>query len=368
MGLFNRVNKPAIATEYGAIEITAAVGASNVGASQVGNYIAYTDGTGRERMMSLAVIARARDLICTTIGGLKLEMYREMWNGDDMEEVPLAPRSWLARIDKGVPNSTILAWTCDDLIFWGRAFWYITERTADGFASSYTRLPAAMVQTLDQQGNVFFGPSNQVMFNGMQIDSRDLIQFIGPQEGILFTGRRASETAIRIEEARMRNASSAIPAGVLKQTGGEPLSGQELADLAAQFNLARATNQTAALNEFLTYTETNATPDKMLLIDSADYSARDLGRLLGVPSYLLSVSIGAYSYQSAQQSRMDLWQYACKPLADCIAQTLSSNNNLPNGTYVKFDVDDFLSETYMGGDIEEPSEMDMPDQSTMGAS
>jgi hypothetical protein len=72
----------------------------------------------------------------------------------------------------------------------------------------------------------------------------------------------------------MRNASSAIPAGVLKQTGGEPLSGQELADLAAQFNLARATNQTAALNEFLSYTETNATPDKMLLIVPI-YSAKD---------------------------------------------------------------------------------------------
>jgi hypothetical protein len=366
MGLFNRVNKPALATEYGAIEITAAVGGSNVGASQVGNYIAYTDGTGRERMMSLAVIARARDLICTTISGMKFEMYREMWNGDEMEEVPLAPRAWLARMDKGVPNSTLLSWLADDLIFWGRAFLYVNERTSDLYPSSYTRLPAAMVQTLDQQGPVFFGPSNQVLFNGMEIDSRDLIQFISPMQGILFTGRRPAETAIRIEEARMRNASSAIPAGVLKQTGGEPLSGQELADLAAQFNLARATNQTAALNEFLSYTETSATPDKMLLIDSADYSARDLGRLLGVPSYLLSVSIGAYSYQSAQQSRMDLWQYACKPIADCITQTLSSDNNLPRGTMVKFDVDDFLSETYMGDEMEDREEM--PDQSTMGAS
>jgi hypothetical protein len=365
MGLFNRVNKPAIATEYGAVEIAAAVGGSNAGASQVDNYISYQNGTGRERMMSLAVIARARDLICTTISGLKLEMYREMWNGDEMEEVPLAPRAWLARMDQSIPNSTLLSWLADDLIFWGRAFLYVTERTADGYPANYTRLPSAMCQTLDQSGPVFFAPSNKVLFNGMEIDSRDLIQFISPMQGILFTGRRPAETAIRIEEARMRNASSAIPAGVLKQTGGEPLSGQELADLAAQFNLARSTNQTAALNEFLSYTETNATPDKMLLIDSADYSARDLGRLLGVPSYLLSVSIGAYSYQSAQQSRMDLWQYACKPIADCITQTLSSDNNLPRGTMVKFDVDDFLSETYMGEDMDKS---EMPDESTMGAS
>ena len=42
-------------------------------------------------------------------------------------------------------------------------------------------------------------------------------------------------TALKLEAARYRNASSAIPAGVLRQTGGEPLSAQELADLAAAF-------------------------------------------------------------------------------------------------------------------------------------
>jgi len=368
MGLFNRVNKPAIATEYGQIDIRAAVGGSNAGQSQIGNYVAYSDGGGRERGMSIPTIARARDLICSTIGSLKLEMYREMWNGDNMEAVTLAPRAWLSRIDKGVPNSTILSWTADDLIWWGRAFWAVTERTADDYPSSFTRLPASMVTTPSQNGPVFFGPADQILFNGLELNPRDVIQFIGGQQGLLFTGRRAIETAIRIEDARMRNASSAIPAGILKQTGGEPLSGQELADLAAQFNLARASNQTAALNEYLSYTETTATPDRMMLIESADYSARDLGRSLGVPAYLLSVSIGSYSYQSAKESRQDLWTYACLPQAKCIADTLSSDNVLPHGTLVKFDIDDFLSENYMGGDVEESDEMMPETESPMGAS
>jgi hypothetical protein len=37
-------------------------------------------------------------------------------------------------------------------------------------------------------------------------------------------------------------------------------------------------------------------------------------------------------------------------MADCIAQTLSSDNVLPRGVFVSFDVDDYLSETYMGED------------------
>jgi hypothetical protein len=251
--------------------------------------------------MTLPVIVRGRDLICGTISGMKLEMYREMWNGEEMEEVPLAPRSWLSRIDQSVPNQFILSWTIDDLIFEGRAFWMIETRTADGYPASFTRLPAAMVQTLDQQGECFFGPSKQVVFNGITLDPRDLVQFISPMQSLNSTAARAVEIALRIEESRLRASQSVLPSGYLRQTGGEPLSSQELSDLAAQFNLARTSgNNTAALNEFLEYVPTTATPDKMLMIESADYSARDLGRQLGVPSYLLSVSIGAYSYQSSQ--------------------------------------------------------------------
>jgi hypothetical protein len=312
--------------------VKAAVGASSY--SPLRSFVSWQNGSRRARAMTLPVIVRGRDLICDTIAGLKLEMYREMWNGESMEEVPLAPRSWLSRIDQSVPNQFIISWTIDDLIFEGRAFWLIESRSADGFPMSFTRLPAAMVQTLDQQGEVYFGPSKQVIFNGVQLDPRDLIQFISPMQSLNTTGARAVEIALRIEESRLRASQSVLPSGYLKQTGGEPLSSQELSDLAAQFNLARTSgNQTAALNEFLTYEATTATPDKMLMIESADYSARDLGRILGVPSYLLSVSIGAYSYQSSQQSRIDLWTYACKALADCITETLSSDNVLPHGTW-----------------------------------
>ena len=329
--------------------VKAAVGASSY--SPLRSFVSWTNGTRRARAMTLPVIVRGRDLICDTIAGLKLEMYREMWNGESMEEVPLAPRSWLSRIDQSVPNQFIISWTIDDLIFEGRAFWMIESRTADGYPASFTRLPAAMVQTLDQQGEVYFGPSKQVIFNGIQLDPRDLIQFISPMQSLNTTGARAVEIALRIEESRLRASQSVLPSGYLRQTGGEPLSSQELSDLAAQFNLARTSgNNTAALNEFLEYVPTTATPDKMLMIESADYSARDLGRILGVPSYLLSVSIGAYSYQSSQQSRIDLWTYACKALADCITETLSSDNVLPHGTMVHFNTETFLAEAYMDTD------------------
>jgi phage portal protein BeeE len=258
-----------------------------------------------------------------------------------------------------------MAWTFDDLLHYGKAYWYITGRTQDGFPSAFTRIPAGSVTTPDVPGNIPFGPSKEIFFSGAFLNTDDVVQFLCPIEGIVYNGQQTIATALAIGEARKRNASSAIPAGILKQTGGEPLSGQELADLAAQFNTARATNQTAALNEFLSYEATTASPDKMLLIESANYSALEAARLCSVPPYLVGVSTGAYSYQSSEQARADLYIFGVQPYAQCIASTLSMNNVLPRGTYVCFDTDDFLVENEMADTMNQP--MDQPQQNTQEA-
>jgi hypothetical protein len=353
MGIFNRtVNKAAISPQP---TKTAAVGGTfyqnnNAGAQLVGQYYSYVEGTARNRAMSVPTISRARDLMASVIGCMNLKMYTEMWNGEEMEKMPLAPRTWLRRIDPTLPNNFILSWTFDDLFFFGRAFWYITSRTADGYPASYTRLPAAMVQTLDQAGPVWFAPSKDIVFNGGGLDPNDVVQFLSPIQGIIYMSEQAVATALKLEGARYRNSSSAIPAGILRQTGGEPLSAQELADLAAAFNAARETNQTAALNEFVMYTETLTSPDKMLLIDSAEFQAMEMARLCNIPPYLAGISVGSYSYQSSAESRMDLWTFGVRAYADCIAGTLSQNNILPNGTYVEFDVEQYLTGEYSMGD------------------
>ena len=84
--------------------------------------------------------------------------------------------------------------------------------------------------------------------------------------------------------------------------GGEPLSAQELADLAQSFAAARETNQIAALNEFVRFQETLTSPDKMLLIDSAEFQAMEMARLCNIPPYLAGISVGSYSYQSSAES------------------------------------------------------------------
>jgi len=365
MALFTKPNKAAISPppQKAAAAGTGYTGpyapsSNNGGAAMVGVYYNYVEGEARNAAMSVPTVSRARDLIASVIGCMPLRMYNEMWNGNEMEKVPLAPRTWLRKIDPTVPNNFTLSWTFDDLFHYGRAFWYVTARSkTDGYPAAFTRLPAAMVQTLDQSGPVWFAPSKQIIFSGGELDPNDVVQFLSPIQGITSMSTQSVATALKLEAARFRNASSAIPAGVLQvQNGSEPLTGAELADLAASFNAARATNQTAALSPEVHYIETATSPDKMLLIDSAEFQAMEMARLCNVPPYLVGVSVGSYSYQSSSESRADLWTFGARAYADCIAGTLSQNNVLPNGTYVEFDV-----EGYLMGDYSERNEMAQPE-------
>ena len=361
MALFKTVKKAAISSPP---KVAAAFGnstntyyANAQGVNMVGQYYTYQEGEARNRAMSVAAISRARDLMASVISCMPLKMYNEVWDETtgEMEKVYIAPRSWLRRIDPAIPNVTLLSWLFEDVMMFGRAFLYITARTADGFPASFTRLPAGSVTTTDQAGPVWFAPSNAVYFQGGAIDPKDLVQFISPIQGIIYSSAEVVEVALKLQRSRLHAASNTMPAGVLRQTGGEPLSASELSDLAAQFNKARTSgNMTAALNEFLTYTETTATPDKMLMIDAAEYQAMECARLCSVPPYLLGVATGSYSYQSSQQARADLYIFGVKPYAEVIAQTLSMNNVLPNGTFVEFDVESYLEENYAA------DQMDMP--------
>jgi phage portal protein BeeE len=358
MALFGKPKTSAISVPT---KVNAATGfapgysSSNVGVNMIGQYYTYREGEARNAAISVPTINRARDLMASVIGSMPLRMYKEVWNETErkMEKEYLAPRSWIRRPDPTVPFQFLMSFTLDDLMMFGRAFWYVSSRYADGLPATMQRLPAGSITTTDQSGPVWFAPSSQVYFQGGEIDPANLIQFLSPAQGLIYSAPNAIDTALKLEAARNRNASSSIPAGILRQTeNSEPLDAQSLSDLAAQFNAARASNQTAALNQYLTYTETNATPDKMLLIEASQYQSLEMSRLANVPPYLVGVATGAYSYQSSQQARADLYLFGVKLYADAIAGALSMDNVLPRGTYVEFDADEYLEENFMADSMD----------------
>jgi len=360
MGLFSKkeVTKAAI-SPIPEESVSAAVGTNyyrqNKAPNTIGSWYTYQSGLARNRAISVPAISRSRDLMASVLANMELKMCTEIWNGNEMETVPLAPRTWLRQLDPEMPNSFLFPWIFDDLFFFGRCFLYITSRTKDGYMASATRLPQGSIDTADAEGPVWFGKSKEIYFNGGALDPADVVQIYSPTQGMIYMSEQTIATALKLCDARFRNASSAIPAGVLKQTGGEPLSAEELGALAEAFNEARSTNQTAALNEFLTYTETTATPDKMLLIDAAEYQSKEIANLCNVPPYLLGISTGSYAYVNSASAKSDLWTFGLSMYAQAISSALSQQ--LPRGTYVKWDVEKWLeADSYMKKETKEVEE------------
>jgi hypothetical protein len=368
MALFKKgITKAAISQEEPTVQAAAGgtyYTGNGSGAQSIGEYYSYIQGSARDRAMQVGTINRSRDLIASVLGSTPLCMYRRRW--DDVEkklvDEPIAPRSWLHQPDPQLSYSAFMSWVLDDLMFFGRCFLWVSSRTSDGMPASFTRLPAAMVNTLDMSGPVFaFGKSNEIYFQGAQLPTEDVIQIIGGNQGILYQSEQIIATSLALEQARLRNASSALPAGVLRTTG-EPLSSQELSDLAQSFELARKSNQIAAINQFVEWQPTDVDASKMMLNEAAEYQSKEAARMCNIPFFLNGNSIGSYSYQSNQGARMDLLVFAARSYMLAIEQTLSMNNVLPQGTIVKFDVETYLSEMIAGemGEYEEPEEMNPP--------
>ena len=87
-----------------------------------------------------------------------------------------------------------------------------------------------------------------ITFQGATIETRDVVQFLSPNGGLIYQGVSAITTTLRLQKSAERFATNEIPSGYLKQTGGETMTAQDLADMAAAFAQARQNSTVAALN------------------------------------------------------------------------------------------------------------------------
>ena len=317
--------------------------AAGIASGQVGSFLGYVVGTAEERALSIPAIARARSMICTTIAGMGFKQYVEQWTGDAYEEIYLPLEPWMERPDPKVTRQFMIAQTVSDLFMYGRAWWYVTARDPrTNLPVSYTWLPSANVLTPDQIGPQFFGMPNEVQFNGVQLPLENVVCFLAPDQGLVYTGSRAIDIAIRLDAAARRFALTEISSGYLQQTdGSEPMGSDDLSELAASWAMARRESAIGALNNAVKFVEFSADPSKLQLTEARNHAALEMSRIAGVPAYLLSApTSNGMVYQNAQLARQDLWLWGCAPYARVIEETLSTDQYLLPGRRIEFDLDD----------------------------
>lgn len=346
--------------EFASSPVKAAAG---VGMSGIPPTYAWTSGAFEQIALSLPTVSRARDLLASTISSLEFRQYVKQWNGTEYEEIYVPNESWMENPDPKVPRQFILANTVTDLWMTGRAFWAVTSRNAtDGRPMSFEWLPSANIQTPSQVGPQFFGMPDEIEFNGIQLDPNEIITFLAPTTGLMYSGRRSVNIATHLDQYADRAATIETVPGYLQQTAaGETMSGEELGDLAAQWAQARREgNVIGALNNYVNFVEYDQSP---LETNAAqrEYQALDLSRICSVPAYLVSAPTpgASMTYQNASQARQDLWLFGAQMYAHAIESRLSMNDVLSRGRHVCFDTRELLAMGEMYDALVEPEVPDL---------
>lgn len=314
----------------------------------------------RAAAMSLPTISRCRDLIVSAVSALPLTFWRVDWSAVPPIEARTPPPSWSARPDPDRTRQWLLAWTVDDLMFYERAHWEITERFAasDGaWPAAFRRLPPGTLE-LNKAGTHATIDDD---YGRRVVPVADIVEFLSPIEGLLSNGYRAISIALQLDAAAERFAACEIPAGVLEeQDGSEDLSAEELAELADTFAAARQLNTTAATNKYVKYRETPVDADALQLVEGRTYQALELSRLGNVPPYLAGAPAGTgMTYLNGQQSRQDLIDFGALPYIGCIEQTLSGPNVTPRNVSVRLDLNAWLRNPFTTEQQGEQSPNDM---------
>lgn len=294
----------------------------------------------RQTGMSVPACARARNVIVDTMAGLPLQL----WSSDGRE---LAAPRWLIQPDDRMPRPVTIGWTIDDLLWYGVAYWMVTDiYREDGRPSRFTRIdPRRVTYNVTSNGYLvdqYYVDGNPTPQSGVG----SLITYQGLDEGVLARGGRTIATAVSLEKAAYNLSQDPVPSGILKNTGAD-LTEDQITQLLSAWKTARQAKSTAYLNSSMDFEKIGLNSEEMGLNAARQYICAEIARVMNVPSYVVSADQGSGSttYYNAVETRRDLRDYTLRGYVAVIEHRLSMNDITPAGQYVKFGFDDFLRGT-----------------------
>ncbi len=335
MGLFDRFltnQTPTIQTDVAAANtpynLQSAVGGLFYGAQTA----------TREQAMSVPSVARARNIICSTIGSLPLETYNHF------TKEHLDPNRVIMQPDPRIAGSAIYAWIAEDLLFHGVAYGQVLDAYAASDNSRVRAWTRVAPDRVTYNLNANQTEITSYMVDGMHVPATgimSLIVFSGLDEGVLNRAGRTIRAAQELEKAAELYAKEPVPTMVLKSNGTN-LAPERITKLLESWKIARNTRATAFLNADVELTALGFDPQKLQLNEARQYLATELARAVGIPASFLSAELTSQTYSTTVMERKALIDFSLRNIITPIEQRLSMADFVPNGVEVRFDIDDFL--------------------------
>lgn len=290
----------------------------------------------RQAAMRIPAVARARNLIVSTLCPLPLQVLR----ADVVLEGPDEP-SWTYRTDTATSPQHRLAWTIDDLIFYGWSCWWRTNG-ADGF-------PIACDRVARESWSV--DADNRVIINGTAVRDDQVILIPGLHEGILTYGVDAIADTRRLYEIVRDRLENPVPALDLHQTEGEDLSADQRKQLVSDWRLARKSKGGGAVaysNKAIEVRELGlAASGEQLLIEARNAAALDLARVVGVGASRIDATApkASLNYETTSGRNQEFVDFDLALYMTPITARLSLDDVVPRGQRVALDKSDLVGLT-----------------------
>ena len=289
----------------------------------------------RDEAMTVPSVSRCRNLLAGTIASFPLCLYKKS-TGEKLGK-PL----WLEQPSVHQPLSTTLAWTVDSLLFFGVAYWRVTETYFDdGRPARFEWIAPGRVSfdsdPVTQYITRYYVDGKEVPMSGLG----SLITFQGLDEGVLARGARTLRAAIDLDKSTSVATATPMPSGVIKNTGAD-LSQEEVQAILAAWKSARSQRATAYLTSTLDYVPTSFSPKDMGYVDLIQNMSTQVARLMNVPAYYISADMNnSMTYANVQDERRQFVSLSLAPYLHAIEGRLSMNDITASTNIVKFDVED----------------------------
>lgn len=280
----------------------------------------------RDQALSVPAVKRGRDLICGTLGTLRLRQH------DATRRV--VPSQLLDQPEPDVARSVTMTRTVEDMLFEGAAWWRVTAFDASGFPAEVRRIAPC---------DVAVQPDGRVYVNGQYVPDAELIRLDSPNEPLLKAGARAIRAAVNLEAASGRYARDPLPLGYFTPTGDvDPGDDEAIEDLLDDFEDSMHRRTWAYIGAGLEAKPLQWSPEQLQLSAARDYAVLELSRVMGVDPEELGVSTTSRTYANAEQRRLDLIDFTLAAYNTAIEDRLSMADVTPPGYYVRAEYGGFL--------------------------
>ena len=283
----------------------------------------------RKEAMTIPAVAKARQILVSTIAKYPLVAL------DGADDVTTS-HAWLQATDGEVSPWHRMAWTIDDLIFFGWSLWGV-ERDANGEIVKADRCPIERWK---------IDPDGAIRIDDVVAEEGSVILIPAPFEGLLAVGSRTLKGGAKLEASWVGKATNPIPAIELHATTDDPLEYDEVTALVQAWADARSdVNGAIAFTPHNVQAIAHGSAEPSLLIEGRNFLRIDVGAFLGIPAALMdaSLSTASLTYSTQEGQRNEFADFTLPYWLEPIQQRLSLDDVVPSGQRVRFDLTDLFT-------------------------